>query len=902
MAPAARYPAVATLAIGLGGTGVRVLRHARRLANGQPDLGLDPDPDKRLVSYLGIDTEPGRADLDGDLELLDEKRLLTLDALEVRRLALRLAEQGERRGAWPEIEDWLPAGLRLVDDLAPMGDALLRPLGRLVFWRYRDLVRGHIARALRDLRIERGPGRLEGARRVLVVASAGGGTGSGLLGDVVDLLRGYEDVLELIVLLVMPQMTSGASTDEASHADARTPQRRRTYANTYACLREQYHLKAGRVRWQGAADEHPRRVQRGRWCDRIYLCADPTGESAARLLVFQQLRAGQSLQGCVADRKPDATTLGTPGAREAAVFSAAAAIDLDLRPFADLRDAPPGSTGADTPPKAGVPEAMASTEDEPSPPPLDEVRRTLRGRLDGLRQVQPHSPEGRHVAALLDDVLGPPSEGAVLQWASLVSDVQGSLDDVVRDPRACAYAQRVASAELPADLAALVDVWRKLRAFQDAERQRGRLVRWFTGLVQGELEDQRHRLGLATLRNALDLSAETARTFVERVLVLLLRARAPQTPVVDVPESASSPPAPATDSTALRARLTEALEQALETCRPRVFELKGPHREKLATCVALLPRRFSKVRELLQDRVPEVLDCQVEIHEHEGTSLWLHFEDPFHPPRDIIGLEEWMGVFKAHGQADILHVDRRLLENPAFAELGDQDPADARCGNGGCEKPLSPDRRRGACPACGRWIRSRCGNADCTLDGLHEHPGRVARACPRCGGINYAAWWPCPRHGKVEHLVPIDKPRCPACIKRHLDDAVRFPEECIGRRPDMGLPRECPGCAMRREQDASHASLMIAPALWTFVVNGVNGHDGERFAELVRQHGLRDGYRCPRCRGFLIPVHHAPLGARAGLRDCGSAVPPGLRPPVGDPGAAAPSDERFAASVPAEGA
>jgi hypothetical protein len=880
MAPALRYPAVTTLAIGLGGTGVRVLRHARQLAASVADL------DGKLVAYLGIDTEPGRADLVDELAPLDDHLLLTLDAIEVRRLALRLAEQGERRGVWPEIEDWLTPGLRLIDDLAPMGDALLRPLGRLVFWRYRDLVRGHIARALQAQQLERGPGRLEGARRVMVVASAGGGTGSGLLGDVVDMLRGYEDILELVVVLVIPPASSGASRDDAGQVDARTPKRRRARANAYACLKEHYHLKTGHVRWQGAADRYTKRARSTRWCERLYLSADATGQSAARLIAFQQVRAGQCFQGAVADRKTNAVALACGGAMPERVFSAAEALWVDLSPYDGLRDELTPEARTPAPPGAGDPGAVSAVvQGQPAFAELDVVRQGLRDRLAELASTDGRAADGLLFAALLDDVLLAPPEPGKARWESLVSATLSKVDELARHPGARVWLDQHGSADTEAALAPLIDGWRSTSEFYAAESRRSWPLRALTGLLRGERERHRRRMGLAFLRNALDTSSGSAGAFVDRVLACLLRARpAPAAPEASAPQA---PPAPSLDRDALRAALSDAIEQALENCRPRVFELHGPDAERQVTCIALLPSRWSEARRLLDDRVPELLGCQVEIHEHSGQLLWLYFEDPFRAPRDVIGLEQWLADFKAEGCPDILHVDRRFLAAPAFTEIGAPDSREARCGNEGCEERLPPDVRRGHCPTCQRWIRSRCGNSDCALDELHKHEGRLARTCPRCGGINQAAWWPCPRHGKVEHLVPIDKPRCPACVERHLDDPARYPEECIGRRPDLGLRHACPGCVTRREQDPDHASLMIASDLWPYVLDGVNGHDGERFREAAARHELRDGYRCPRCRGFLIPVHHAAWTSNGAVK-CTGPTPPGLVAPPGPPEAGAP--------------
>ncbi len=866
-----REPAVATLVVGLGGVGVRVLRQLKHRVASRPEL------DNGLLGCFSIDTEPGvqRRELGGAPPLEDDE-LLVLDGLEVRRLASRLASRGEGQSFWPDIESWLPdpAGLRLLDDLAPMGEALLRPLGRLVFWRFEELVRMHVSRALRRMELERGPARLDGIRRVAVVASAGGGTGSGMLGDMVELLRGYEDVVELLVFLVTPTQKRAATDEE--RADMRTPRRRRGEANAYACLKEIYHLKAGTLRWRGGPETRAGRPRRDRWCERIYVSDDATGGDVADAIAFHLLRAGQARAARMFDRLPELELGARLSERRWAPFSFAAARRVDLTQY----PAPSGLAPAATPdPSASEAEATNPSEsggrEELNCAALDEaVETALRDLADRRAELSPaRSPDGCDLA-LFADVFGIPSVtplGSHDDWreANALQAARRAAEGVVRDQPAVAKRYVDArSRHIDPGLDQARADWRRTMDADAREEARRPLWRRLTGITRTEALRRNERVGWALLRNALGGDGGRS-ALVGRVRDLLLDRALSRSP--ETPEPPPVVPPPVEDPLPPRMTLDEIIEQCVLAIRPRIFQVAGPRRERLTFCLALVPRGRDDVVAVLRDRVPEMLDCDVEVAFHDIPDvLWVYHEDPFREPRDILGLDDWYRTYASDAQKQVFHTDRHFLDDAEFKELvGEDGLHKASCGNPACKHDIRREPRRpDVCPGCKHWIRSRCGNATCTLDGLHQHPQAKARSCPGCGGVNHAAWWPCPRHGKIEHLVPMDKPRCPECVERHLADPLAFREDCIGRRPDLGRVRECPGCAARRTKDATHVPLLIGPDLMPFVLNGVNGHDTGRFHEVARSYKLNEDYICPRCRCYLIPVHHARLARSAQGKDC----------------------------------
>lgn len=889
-----REPAVTNLVVGLGGVGVRVLRHLKQLAAGYPELDQD------LLACFGIDTEPGMQHREADaLPPLEDPELLVLDGLEVRRLCTRLAERGDGRTLWPEIEAWLPGSgsLRLVDDLAPTGEALLRPLGRLVYWRYEDIIRTHVSRALRRLPVERGPGRVEGVRRVVVVASTGGGTGSGLLGELVELVRGYEDVIELIVALVVPTMPL-RSADEA-RADVRTPRRRRIDANTYACLKEIHHLRAGTLRWQGSTDGALRRQRRQRWCERVFLSDDAKGAEVAAMLAFGLLRAGHSRLSRIADRVTDADSGAEHSDRRWSAFSYAAGTRVDLAPFLDPRSAAAVEAPASLPPRVAPANPCAELEKS-----LDslhgEVHKALQSLTADDRRILPARDGDRNPVGLVGDVLG--RHAPVLQrgerwqgggaWAvagleaaRLVRQQRDVAERYVRDcaPGAASW------------LDGLRRVWDVVCEADETEERRGAIVRHILGVTRAAIRRRDEKLALALMRRALDAGGATGHALVARVAALLLAHKLGEAPAEEarpVPPTASVPGPPAAQPEEPES-LAAAVERQVLACRARVFDVSGPRRERLAFCLAVVPRARADIEAILLDRVPEILGCDVEIERHDANVLWLYHEDPFHEPKDIVGVESWYRTFAAEPHPELCFVDRRFVdEQRDFTELvGDEGLRAVPCGNGGCRADIRREARSaGACPACGRWIRSRCGNETCTLENLHQHAQAKARSCPACGGLNRAAWWVCRRHGKVEQLVSVEKPRCPACVERHLDDPIGYPEPCIGLRPDFGRYRECPGCVARREKEPEHQPLLIGPDLMPFVCHGVNGHDRERFLALARRYRLDDEHLCPRCRCFLIPVHHAGVGWGAACDAGPDRVPRGFPIAAADPSARPPVD------------
>lgn len=320
----------------------------------------------------------------------------------------------------------------------------------------------------------------------------------------------------------------------------------------------------------------------------------------------------------------------------------------------------------------------------------------------------------------------------------------------------------------------------------------------------------------------------------------------------------------------------DAVRDALVRARQAVFERRTPNPQRKGFAIILVPHGLFETDErkhlkgFLASAAVQILDSRCQIEHYQGTRVWIYYEDLFNPPEHLKNLDEYHRVYAEQPYKELFHADRRFLDNPTFVEIHSATSRTiVTCGNDGCLHNLAGvARSEHVCPRCEKMIRSRCGNLDCTLDNLQDDEHRNARLCPRCHGFNHGAWWRCQRHGKLDHEVPIDKPRCPRCIELHLEDPVGYPEECISTRPDVARQIECPCCRDLRRQRPDHEVFRIPQALRDAYVNGVNGHMLKPFEKLARDHGLVDGVRCPNCRTLLIPLHHALLQPGA----CGTCV------------------------------
>lgn len=227
-----------TVFVALGGTGMEVLLRLRRRIlqadwNGARLTGIDPFP---AAGFLYFDTDT--------LEAREGDRAARTDPLaakvafsegETLQKAVNLARYQAERRNYPHIDEWLPArDLSRID--SSKGAGQIRSIARLLFFdEQRNFTGRVVAKAgtvlanvsnearLRALGLDTGADL-----RVVVVASAAGGTGSGALIDAGYAISSIEtpkrpDSVELF--LVLPSGYAGAN-------------RERVFANGFATLSE----------------------------------------------------------------------------------------------------------------------------------------------------------------------------------------------------------------------------------------------------------------------------------------------------------------------------------------------------------------------------------------------------------------------------------------------------------------------------------------------------------------------------------------------------------------------------------------------------------------------------------------------------------------------------------------
>ena len=276
----------------------------------------------------------------------------------------------------------------------------------------------------------------------------------------------------------------------------------------------------------------------------------------------------------------------------------------------------------------------------------------------------------------------------------------------------------------------------------------------------------------------------------------------------------------------------------------------------------------------LAEHVRAAFGCACDVARYSGRRLWVYYEEMYRSPCDLRNLVAYREAYQG-GSSENFHIDSRFFGNAGFRDLcGKLVASYASCGNPACSADISGHpRTQRVCPQCHRWILSRCGNPECSLNNLHTHPDHLALSCPACGGLNRAAWWVCYRHGKNGVLVSVEKERCPTCIHAHHEDRIRFPAERISYR--SGFPRSipCPRCLDLKAANPQYEPFMIPEALIPFFRDGVNGHDRVLLDKLAKDHKLGHGCLCPRCRTYLIPVDH-----RTWRPPEGSAAVPGSSP------------------------
>ena len=248
-----------TLYIGVGGTGGQVLMRLRRRILAEPwgenRSRIDTITDFPPAHFLHIDLDQRvltGTDASGDQDPLVKEVKLRPSEKVVEGLDFDNYQHGGRLDFYPHIKDWFP-----LDRLKDMkidtstGAGQIRAVSRLYFYDKFEQIRAATNSHLRELqagishqdKLQRLGMETSAERRVVVLASAAGGTGSGAFLDVGYLAKALNlaPTGPVDLILFLPSGYSGAN-------------QRATEANSYAALMELDACMSGTTRYV-----HPRK-------------------------------------------------------------------------------------------------------------------------------------------------------------------------------------------------------------------------------------------------------------------------------------------------------------------------------------------------------------------------------------------------------------------------------------------------------------------------------------------------------------------------------------------------------------------------------------------------------------------------------------------------------------------
>ncbi len=227
---------IATLVIGVGGTGVLTLRALKKSYNAmKPDEGqTDPRVPMSLLAFDFDRSALDSGDDDDRFDPLSEDEFFYLNAQQIQDLLRNLGRGNDGEFAWQKVLDWFPDPERVpipASEVEANGASQLRALGRLGFFLNDELIEGAIRRKLCDVKTEVDTTRLSEEKRVILVSSLAGGTGSGTMIDLAYIARRQEGRPRVYAYLLLPEVFQDIETGG------------RIFQNTYGTLKELAYLK-----------------------------------------------------------------------------------------------------------------------------------------------------------------------------------------------------------------------------------------------------------------------------------------------------------------------------------------------------------------------------------------------------------------------------------------------------------------------------------------------------------------------------------------------------------------------------------------------------------------------------------------------------------------------------------
>jgi len=221
-------PIQPALIIGLGGSGIEIVRRFRRRF-------MEQYPDTPYVRFLGIDTAPQTAPSAEAPQLLDDEFLWAGDF----EMPFFVGENYISR--FPAIHAWWQGYDHITQGFIAAGAGQRRPVGRLaLFVRYDEIkfrLRRHVRNIYSNDSFAALPPQYRRAINVYIVASTCGGTGTGMFLDLAYIARKLvpETVPQAIPwvrgMLLMPSVFLGTGEVPAAH-------HHQLYANAFGAMAE----------------------------------------------------------------------------------------------------------------------------------------------------------------------------------------------------------------------------------------------------------------------------------------------------------------------------------------------------------------------------------------------------------------------------------------------------------------------------------------------------------------------------------------------------------------------------------------------------------------------------------------------------------------------------------------